>query len=440
MRLLTMDGAVMPASDTQSLLHLLRAGGAPLMVFGLLARLPTAMTPMLLLIAIPVGGGSLVQAGSAVGLSALGTAASGAGVGLLIDRFGARRVVAAIAAVQSAALLGLAAQFSNLEDSPSLLPLAFVVGLCNPAIGSLARAAWIRRINTGELDEPASSSTMAWEAASDEAGFVIAPVVASVLLVAIEPRAALVGFALVGLVLHLGFVRLVPLRVATIGGYRRGTEGAGPRSAFDTRSGRRPALLAGATVLIATSVGLVFGATQATVNTLFAVLGVPSMVGVIYCLVGIGSIAGGIVWAQTPDRFRSTWIVIAAGAALTGVGALAVGWPSMGIVATGVLCTLAGMWLSPVLAEAYGTARRVVSRRFQVTMMTVLASGTSVGVGVGAPLASGLSVAHGPQTGFLGLVVAGTGFLVGGVYILLRQARCTRQAAQHETDARSSRS
>jgi len=58
-----MDGAVMPASDAQSLLHLLRAGGAPLMIFGLLARLPTAMAPMLLLVAIPLGGGSLLQAG-----------------------------------------------------------------------------------------------------------------------------------------------------------------------------------------------------------------------------------------------------------------------------------------------------------------------------------------------------------------------------------------
>lgn len=151
MRLLTMDGAVMPASDTQGLLHLLRAGGAPLMIFGLLGRLPTAMAPMLLLVAIPVGGGSLVQAGSAVGLSALGTAASGAAVGLLVDRLGARPVVGAIAAVQSAALLGLAAQFGNLNDSPLLLPLAFVVGLCNPSIGSLARAAWIRRVETGDL-------------------------------------------------------------------------------------------------------------------------------------------------------------------------------------------------------------------------------------------------------------------------------------------------
>gem|GEM_PF-4831902 len=33
------------------------------MIFGLLARLPTAMAPMLLLVAIPLGGGSLLQAG-----------------------------------------------------------------------------------------------------------------------------------------------------------------------------------------------------------------------------------------------------------------------------------------------------------------------------------------------------------------------------------------
>lgn len=409
------------------------------MIVGLLGRLPTAMAPMLLLVAIPVGGGSLVQAGSAVGLSALGTAASGAAVGLLADRFGARPVVGVIAAVQSAALLALAVQFGNLNDSPLLLPLAFVVGLCNPAIGSLARAAWIRRVDIGDLDGPTCRSAMAWEAASDEAGFVIAPVLASSLLVAIEPRAALVGLAGVGLVVHLGFVRFVPLRVVTLGGHRRGIEGAGLKSAFPAHAGQRPVLLAVAAILIAISVGLVFGATQATVNSLFADLGAPSMVGVIYGLVGIGSIAGGVVWAQTPDRLRGTWIVVAAGAALAAAGALAMAGPSMGIVATGVLCAFVGLWLSPVLAEAYGRARRAVSSRFQVTMMTVLASGTSVGVGVSAPLASSLSVTYGPQMGFLVLIVAGAGFLAGGGYILFRQA-CIRlhdRDAYDGTDARS---
>jgi hypothetical protein len=320
-----------------------------------------------------------------------------------------------------------------------LLPLAFVVGLCNPSIGSLARAAWSRRVETDDLDGPASRSAMAWEAASDEAGFVIAPVIASSLLVAIEPRAALVGLAGVGLVVHLGFVRLVPLRVVTIGGRRQGIGGVGLKSVFPAHVGQRPVLLTVAAILIAISVGLVFGATQATVNSLFALLGVPAMVGVIYGLVGIGSISGGVVWAQMPDRLRGTWIIAAAGVALAAVGALAMGGPSMGIVPTGVLCTFVGLWLSPVLAEAYGQARRVVSGRFQVTMMTVLASGTSVGVGVSAPVASNLSVTYGAQMGFLVLIVAGAGFLIGGGYILLRQASCRRhdQDAHDGTDARS---
>lgn len=416
----------MPASDAQSLLHLLRAGGAPLMIFGLLARLPTAMAPMLLLVAIPLGGGSLLQAGSAVGASALGTAVSGTAVGLLVDRFGARYVVAVIAAVQSAALLGLAAQFGDLDGSTLLLPLAFVIGLCTPAIGSLARAAWIRRVDAGDLDETASRSAMAWEAAADEAGFVIAPVVASLLLVPIGPRTALIGLAVAGFLVHLGFVGLVPLRVTSAGRVHRGIRGVARKSPFDAGAGRRPALFVLAALLTATAVGFVFGTTQATVNSLFAVLGVPAMVGVIYGLVGIGSIAGGLVWAQTPDRFRATWIVVVAGAALAAAGMLAAVRPSMGIAATGVLCAFVGLWLSPVLAEAYSSARGVVSGGFQVTMMTVLASSTSVGVGVGAPLASSLSAAHGAQTGFLGLVAAGTAFLAAGGYISVRQARCAR--------------
>lgn len=423
----------MPTSDTQGILHLLRSGGAPLMIFGLLGRLPTAMTPMLLLVAIPIGGGSLVQAGSAVGVSALGTATSGAAVGLLVDRFGARPVVGAIAAVQSAALLGVAAQFGNLNDSPLLLPLAFVVGVSNPAIGSLARAAWVRRSDAGELDGPASRSAMAWEAASDEAGFVVAPVVASLLLAVIEPRAALIGLALAGLGVHLGFVRAVPLHVPAVGAIRRGIRETGLKSVFEPRAGRRPILLAVAALLIVFGVGVVFGSTQASVNSLFADLGVPTLVGVIYGLVGVGSIVGGIAWAQTRDARRGMWIVLVGGAALAVAGVLAVGWPSMGIVATGILCAFVGLWLSPVLAEAYSQGRGAVTGRFQVTLMTVLASGTSVGVGVGAPLASSLSAGHGPQAGFLGLVIAGAAFLAGGSYIILRHGRPARskQISEH---------
>lgn len=413
----------MSASDTQGVLHLLRSGGAPLMIFGLLGRLPTAMTPMLLLVAIPIGGGSLVLAGSAVGVSALGTAASGAAVGLLVDRFGARPVVGAIAVLQSAALLGLAAQFGDLGSSSLVLPLAFVVGISNPAIGSLARAAWVRRSDAGELNGPASRSAMAWEAASDEAGFVVAPVIASLLLAVIEPRAALIGLAVAGLAVHLGFVRVVPLQVPPVGAFGRNARGTERRLVFDPRAGRRPILLAAAALLIVTGVGVVFGSTQAAVNSLFATLGVPTLVGVIYGLVGVGSIVGGIAWAQTPDHRRGMWIVLTGGTALAIASVTAVGVPSLGVAGTGILCAFIGLWLSPVLAEAYSQGRQAVTGGFQVTLMTVLASGTSVGVGVGAPLASGLSVSHGPQTGFLGLGIAGAAFLLGGGFIILRHVK-----------------
>lgn len=413
----------MSSSDAQGVLNLLRSGGAPLMIFGLLGRLPTAMTPMLLLVAIPIGGGSHVLAGSAVGVSALGTAASGAVVGLAVDRYGARPVVGVVAALQSTALLGLAAQFGNLGESPLVLPLAFVVGVSNPAIGSLARTAWVRRSDAGDLGGPASRSAMAWEAASDEAGFVIAPVVASLLLAAVEPRAALAGLAVVGLAVHLAFVRVVPLRVPAVRALGRGVREARYGSVFDPLAGRRPVLLAVAALLIVTGVGIVFGSTQATVSSLFASLGVPTLVGVIYGLVGVGSIVGGIAWAQTPDSRRGLWIVLVAGAALTIAGAVTVDVLSMDIAATGILCAFIGLWLAPVLAEAYSQGRQAVTGRFQVTLMTVLASGTSVGVGLGAPLASSVSAAHGPQTGFLGLVIAGAAFLLGGGYIIARHIR-----------------
>lgn len=204
----------MSSSNPQGLLRLLRSGGAPLMVIGLLGRLPTAMTPMLLLVAIPLAGGSLTQAGAAVGVSALGTAVSGFAVGLLIDRFGARPIVIMATVIQGSALLGVAAQFRNLDDAPFVLLLAFLVGVSNPVIGALARAEWVRRSDEGELNPAAVRSAMAWEASSSEAAFVFGPVVASLVLSLIDPRIALIAVALCGVVVHLEFVRQIPLRAA----------------------------------------------------------------------------------------------------------------------------------------------------------------------------------------------------------------------------------
>ncbi|NDK32448.1 hypothetical protein FH975_11835 [Nesterenkonia sp. Hz 6-5] len=91
---------------------------------------------------------------------------------------------------------------------------------------------------------------------------------------------------------------------------------------------------------------------------------------------------------------------------------------TLGIAASCVVCSVVGLWLSPVLAEAYHQVRVAVSARFKVTMMTVFAGGTSVGVGFGAPLGTSLSAAGDPQWGFLGLVAAGVVFILAGVILL----------------------
>lgn len=412
----------MSSSNPQGLQHLLRSGGAPLMAIGLLGRLPTAMTPMLLLVAIPLAGGSLTQAGAGVGVSALGTALSGLAVGLLIDRFGARPVVVLAVIIQAIALLGVAAQFRNLDDASLLLPLAFLVGVSNPAIGALARAEWVRRSDAGELNPAAVRSAMAWEASSSEAAFVFGPVVASLLLSLIDPRTALIAVALSGVAVHLEFVRQVPLRAARSVGVTQRCLIRSFSSVFTAQFHQRPGVVAMAALLIATAVGLVFGSVQASLNAIFAGLGVPALVGPVYAIMGAGSIVGGLVWAQMPDRLRGPWVVLSAGVVFVCVGAVVVNSTALGIAASGVVCAVVGLWLSPVLAEAYHQGRVAVSARFKVTMMTVFAGGTSVGVGVGAPLASALSATGEAQSGFLGLAVAGVVFILGGG-LLLVQAR-----------------
>jgi len=101
--------------------------------------------------------GSFAVAGSGVAVAGIGGAASGPAVGAWSERIGQRRVVGALTAAQSVFLVVLLVLQARPVSSSLLVAVAGLVGMANPAIGSMARAQRGKRrpqCRPGPIPEP----------------------------------------------------------------------------------------------------------------------------------------------------------------------------------------------------------------------------------------------------------------------------------------------
>ena len=151
--------------------------------WSLLARLPLGMTPFALLLVVRGEGDGYGSAGLVV---AVYTIALGIGApirGRRVDLLGPGPVLR-VGAVAYAALLGAVVAVALLDGGAALLAVvAALAGFVHPPIGSTVRIVW-PRIAPGDL----RSTAYAFEAAMQEAFFVVGPLLAAALAV-IEPAA-----------------------------------------------------------------------------------------------------------------------------------------------------------------------------------------------------------------------------------------------------------
>lgn len=408
----------MAARSVSPLAQLVSAGGLPLMAAALVARLPSAMAPMLLLVGIPAAGGSIATAGAAVGLCATGGAASVVLLGLVMDRYGVRWVVTGAAGAQCVALIATAMVLAGHAEPIALLTLAFALGATNPAVGSVSRAAWRRRCGERARRDELFRAAMGWEAAADEASFVIAPIVAAGAVTYLSPSIAMTATALLGLAAHLLFV-----------GIADAASGHAQPDPADQEHPRRNVsrwvtLLA--LVMAVGAIGATFGTVQTSVTASMFDAGTPDLAGLIYAGLGVGSIVGGLCYARWAMRMAPLLVLVAGGVLIAAVaGLLAVASrPSPIVMAAG--CAAIGLSVAPMLAVAYRQAVSVTPARRTVTVMTVLAASTGVGVGLGAAVAGALADGAVASSGFTGTVVAGLALLIAAG-VLIATGRSGRQ-------------
>ena len=353
---------------------------------GVLARLPVAASSLATLLLLQAATGSYAFTGLAGAAQGLAMAAGGPAVGALADRFGQRPVAAYCCLLAAASMLALIA--AGRAGRPWMLAAAALAGAVQPQIGTLVRVRWARL-----LGEPARSAAlgaaMAFEAAADEASFVLGPALAGLLSGFHTPLGPIVPAALVAALL---LAAALPFTL------RHGDARPAP-TAHAAHSAPLPwralSVLAGAMAAL----GTVFGAVQIGVIAYTAGAGHPGAAGVVYAQLGLGSMLAGIACAWLPARFplerRYTAFAAAllAGTLLLLAGAL--------LHALAFTVALAGAGIAPFMTTLYAYVQRLTPPQRHATALGVLAVGAPIGIAAGRAL-SGLAEAarHNPADAF----------------------------------------
>ena len=398
-----MSSATVPARTS-----LVAAGGLPFLITSLVGRLPASTLQLGLLMFVTASGLGFGLGGLTVAAAGLGTAFGAPVVGRLVDRIGAFPVVAAAIVLQTLGLVGvlLAVQFA---PNPALIvACAALIGAANPQIGPVARGRWstlARERNQPDLIRLA----MGYEGACDEAGFVVGPAAAGLLVGILGPVPALIvlivfvwvgeGVFLAHLIVHRDDWRPAA-------------------SASTTRTtARMDALVLAWPLLACLSVGMVFGSTQTALTAAHAAAGTPGLTGLVYGCVGIGSAIVSILIVRLVPVRLGTRIgvggIVVAGASLA---MMQVGSPA----ASALVAVVVGAAVGAIVVSAFAAIERIAPTARINQAMTFGATSLTLGVSAGALLAGNLVDV--PAFGFVPAVAAGLIAVLAGTLMLVARS------------------
>ncbi len=382
-------------SDGHPYRELLRIPHAKALIgWSLLARLPLGMTPFALLLLVRGEGGGYGAAGLLV---AVYTIALGIGApvrGRRVDRLGPTPVLR-VGAVAYAGLLAAVVALALVDAATVVLATtAALAGFLHPPIGSTVRIVW-PRIAPGDL----RSTAYAFEAAMQEAFFVVGPLLAAG-LAAVEPALAVAGAGLASLLGTTALSRLPPVRQMP----PSRTEGAGLLGALGSPGVRT-------VVLYAAVVGVAFGSVELAMPAFAEQEGSRELGGIGLACFAAGSLVGGLLAGMRPPRDdvrRFVGGALALAVALLGLQ-LAVSLPTLA-----ALAFVAGLPIAPTVAALYSSIDRTARTGTAAEAFAWFGTAVSIGFAAGAAAAGALVEERGVRWAFgFGAAVALGGALLG---------------------------
>jgi len=371
-----------------------------LLVSSLVARLPSGMYSLAVLLLVHASTGSFLAAGLAVGAFTLAGAVAGPALGALVDRVGQTRVLLPVAAGQASLLLALALLARKGAPVAAIVGLAALAGAMQPPIAGCTRALWSRLA----VEEEALQTAYALDATSQELIWTLGPLLIGATAALLSPAAA------VGLCALTTFGGTLLFATSSVSRNWRGGPG-GHSSKTALASPGLVVLLA--TVLLA---GVVIGAVEVGLPALAVQHGSHWAAGPLLALFSVGSMAGGLLYSARTwsgplgPRYTVTLFVMGAGVTpLLAVHSLIFALP---------LSVLAGLAVAPIFACQLALVGARATPGTDTEAFTWHRTATIAGMAAGSILGGILVSAHGAGAAF---AVGTTGVVLAGILAALKR-------------------
>lgn len=348
-----------------------------LLLSAVLARLPSGMFSLAILLFVHSRSDSFLTAGLAVGAFTLAGALTGPALGALVDRIGQTRVLLPTAAAQAAMLVALVLIAQNRVASATIVVAAAVAGALQPPIAGCIRALWSEVAADGQALETA----YALDATTQEVIWTLGPLLVGATASLISSAA---GVLLCAAITLCGTFFFAGSELSS--GWRARTHERARGGALGSAGLR--ALLG--TVLLA---GVVIGAVEVGLPALATAHGSHWAAGPLLALFSTGSMTGGLLysarsWQGAPDaRYRALLLTMAiAVSPLIAVHSLAVAFP---------LSFLAGLGLAPLLSAQFSLVGALAPAGAATEAFTWHRAATIAGAACGSALGGSLIDARG---------------------------------------------
>jgi MFS family permease len=340
-------------------------------VAGFMGRAQMSMIGLGAVLLLQSERGSYAIAGTVSAIYALSMAVISPQASRLVDIFGQRRILRIQLALHvplMSVLIALA-----MTDVPNwvLYVLAFFAGGVQPNIGALVRARWSAKLSgSGSL-----RTAFAWESMLDEVIFVAGPPLATFLVIAVFPSAAMI---VATIVLAVGTWWFSSLRESE----------PKPVGRMPNQARQRPAIAlpgVAAVALIYVFVGGIFGSFEVTTVAFADQHGHKGIAGLLLALNSVGSLAGGLVFGALTLRATLLRQFVAMLVLLSLVVLPLPMLTSIPLLSVGAL--IAGVAVAPVLISGIALVERIVPTARLTESMSWSTAGLAVGLAVSSPIA-----------------------------------------------------
>ncbi|GJF32630.1 MFS transporter [Kitasatospora sp. NE20-6] len=345
---------------------------AAMLTSTLVGRLPTAMAPIALLLAVRAEGGSVLVGGILSALFALSAAIGQPLLGRLVDRT-RLAPVAAVSAVLSGAAFGALAFLGCTAHPLAGAALTVLAGAMTPPLEAGLRALWPRLVP----DPRKQHTAFTLDSVSQEITFIAGPLLATVLCQLVSPTAALAACAVVGTAGSLAVATRTPARWAPTA--RHAVHWLGPLRSHSLL------LLLAAMLCMGTSLG----AFHVMALAVGSANGIGWLSGLMSAAQATGSLIGGLLYARAPLSLplpkQLLWA--AGGYALCFTPLLLTAPPLLSVLFS--IC--AGLFVAPLLAITFMLSDRLAPAGTAAEAAAWVVAIIGVGQALGASLTGRLA-------------------------------------------------